>query len=207
MTQRYALAVMARTPRAYKTKTRLATALGHAGAMRAHIQLVEDTLSRLTQMPNIDTSLWVTEIDAQARQWANTFQVALCEQPAGDLGQKMHAILAHMLIHGCDLAALVGTDCPSIDQAYVERGFQALSGCDVAVGPAEDGGYGFIGVSRECPQLFAHIDWGSDAVFSQTKARVAESALDLITLPTIWDVDDPADWARYQKWKARSVQD
>ena len=35
------------------------------GAMRAHIQLVEDTLSRLTQMPNIDTSLWVTEIDAQ----------------------------------------------------------------------------------------------------------------------------------------------
>ena len=77
MTQRYALAVMARTPRAYKTKTRLATALGHAGAMRAHIQLVEDTLSRLTQMPNIDTSLWVTEIDAQARQWANTFQVAL----------------------------------------------------------------------------------------------------------------------------------
>ena len=62
------LAVMARTPRAGQTKTRLQPSLGVEGAMAAHVELVQDTLARLERLPKVTTSLWVTEIDAVAQK-------------------------------------------------------------------------------------------------------------------------------------------
>ena len=197
------LAVMARTPRAGQTKTRLQPSLGVEGAMAAHVELVQDTLARLERLPKVTTSLWVTEIDAVAQKWARSTQWPLRQQPDGDLGVRMHTILSQLLDEGASSVCLIGTDCPLIDAAYVDAAFSAISEVDVVIGPAEDGGYGLIGLKSPAPELFSQMPWGESGVAALTLERAVQARLSVAQLPTIWDVDTPADWARYVNWKRR----
>jgi len=93
---------------------------------------------------------------------------------------------------------IVGADCPTVDVAYVQQAVSALlAGADVVVGPAIDGGYGLIGVSRETPEIFADMPWGSDKVLAQTLSRAAKAKHQLVQLAPLWDVDEAPDWSRF----------
>lgn len=198
-----ALAIMARTPKLHATKTRLQAELGAAGALRAHIQLVEDTLGRLAGLQGVAVTVWVTELDDTVRGWGEQTGWPLCLQPQGDLGTRMHTILCSLFSRGADRACLIGTDCPQIDAAYLEAAWAALSTADVVIGPAEDGGYGLIGMQAPQPELFVDVPWGSADVLSETLAHAQTAGLCVRRLATIWDVDTPADWRRYQRWSER----
>ena len=63
--------------------------------------------------------------------------------------------------------------------------------------PAEDGGYGLIGLRRPVPELFQGVAWGSESVLAETLAKAENLGLRYELLPTVWDVDDAADWARF----------
>jgi len=203
MKPRRSLAVMARTPELRRTKTRLIPALGETGAMQAHIVLVEDTLARLRDLAVADASLWVTDVSGTARGWAATFGLPLHIQPGGDLGEKMHGIISNLLASGANQVCLIGTDCPGIDAGYIEKAFSALADSDVVIGPAEDGGYGLIGLRDAHAQLFAAVDWGTARVLRQTLARVEAAGLEARVLQPVWDVDTPRDWHRYQSGSLR----
>jgi hypothetical protein len=45
--------------------------------------------------------------------------------------------------------------------------------------------------------VFEDISWGGSQVLAQSLAAAADIGLQVATLPTIWDVDTPADWQRY----------
>jgi hypothetical protein len=45
-------------------------------------------------------------------------------------------------------------------------------------------------------QVFLNIDWGSERVLQQTRARLIASGIDWQELPLRWDVDVPADLPR-----------
>lgn len=62
--------------------------------------------------------------------------------------------------------------------------------------PAEDGGYVLVGLRRPLPRLFEDIDWGSERVMTQTRARLHELGLSWRELPTLWDIDRPQDLDR-----------
>ena len=47
--------------------------------------------------------------------------------------------------------------------------------------------------------LFADIAWSTDAVAEQTRVRAREAGLELIELPSWYDVDDAASLARLQR--------
>jgi glycosyltransferase A (GT-A) superfamily protein (DUF2064 family) len=93
---------------------------------------------------------------------------------------------------------LIGTDCPSFEIQDFEDVLQALTGnYDIALGPAEDGGYVLIGMSKQHQYLFQDIDWGSQRVLSQTLLKVKQKALSHFETKTQWDVDFFQDWMRY----------
>jgi rSAM/selenodomain-associated transferase 1 len=120
-------------------------------------------------------------------------------QPDGDLGVRM----AHALRNGVSRAPktiLIGTDCPPIDAAYVKQAFETLNTHDVVLGPAEDGGYGLIGVKNTVPDIFSGIDWGTDKVLAQTCRKLNAQRINYALLPLIWDVDRPEDLPRYYQW-------
>jgi len=67
----------------------------------------------------------------------------------------------------------------------------------LVLGPARDGGYYLIGMSRRADFLFEGITWSSEWVLSQTLALAEEQGFDTTLLPILEDIDTLEDWERY----------
>jgi len=186
--------VFAKAPVPGSAKTRLIPALGAAGAARFHARLVERALGTACA-----ASLGPVELCCAPNrsypffaECAARFGVALTDQGAGDLGERMHRALAAGLP-----AVLIGADCPAMTPDYLRQAANALSaGQDVALGPAEDGGYVLIAANRIRPDAFARIGWGGPDVMEEQRARLREVGWRWSELPPLWDVDRPEDLAR-----------
>ena len=210
MTQSSALVVFARTPQVGATKTRLQPLLGDEGALAAHVELVETTLVRLASI-EATRSLWVTAQTPQTESWAASHGYDHAVQASGDLGQRMAGVFRNLFDDGYDAVCLVGTDCPTVDTAYVQDAFAALCDADLVLGPAEDGGYGLVALNKmpvtRWRPVFQDIAWGTADVLEATIARAAKQGLRVVCLPEIWDVDVPADWQRYLRWRDQAPRE
>lgn len=191
------LCIFARTPELGRVKKRLASALGDAGALAAHEELLGGVLDRTAGTGGYRVEVWLTSLATALPDWLLQSHFSLHEQPAGDLGQRMQAIIEKALkTHR--RCVLVGSDCPDIDAAYVEAAFQAIADQDVVFGPAEDGGYGLVGLSRPVPEVFAETRWGDSGVLPRALERAEKAGVKVHLLPTIYDVDELEDWQRYR---------
>lgn len=124
------------------------------------------------------------------------FSVRLAAQRGRDLGERMQRALERALRRH-RAAIVIGTDCPALGPADLRRAARALRGAsDAAIAPAEDGGYGLIGLRKRRPAVFSGITWGDSRVYAQTAARLEASGLRWRALPAVWDVDRPQDLER-----------
>jgi uncharacterized protein len=196
------LCIFARVPIRGRVKTRLAASLGADAAFAAHVALVEDTLERLGSVAGVVTELWLDDApDAVCRSWASRFGLEIRRQQGADLGERMHGALLDG-VAAAGRALVVGTDCPLIDAGYVAAAVAALEGADVVLGPAEDGGYGLVGLRCPAPELFRDMPWGSSTVLRATLQAAAAAGLSVKQLPEIWDVDTADAWQRYLALRA-----
>ena len=92
---------------------------------------------------------------------------------------------------------IVGSDCPTITAGYIRQAVIALDEHDLVLGPAEDGGYGLIGLRIPAPELFRGIPWSTPEVFAETIKRAGCCGMSWTALETVWDVDDERDWLRF----------
>ncbi|NIQ53690.1 MAG: DUF2064 domain-containing protein, partial [Gammaproteobacteria bacterium] len=104
------------------------------------------------------------------RAWLGPEGIELRAQSGGDLGMRMAAFFDEALDEAGE-AILVGSDIPGIDRRTVTTAFERLVRHDVVLGPASDGGYWLVGLSRRCPELFRGIAWSTDRVLAETVAR------------------------------------
>lgn len=203
------LCLFARVPRPGRVKRRLAESLGDAAALAAHCRLVEDSLERLAGLSCARCELWLdSAAEATCRAWSRRYGVPLRRQQGGDLGARMHHALTTSLA-GSRFALVVGSDCPPVDGACVAAALATLADHDAVIAPAQDGGYGLVGLARPAPALFEGIAWGTGRVLAQTLDAAAAAGIRLALLPEVWDVDTAADWARYQRtrqalWERRA---
>ena len=196
------VAVLAKAPVAGLAKTRLAPALGLAGAARAQRRFTLDTLHCARAAAIGPITLWCAPQPQHRFFRAVQGCVDIClAQPAGDLGTRMgHAFQLHFDKKLGMPLLLVGTDCPALTPDHLQQAARALQDHDVVLIPAEDGGYVLIGMRRWVPQAFVGISWSTDQVLLQTRQRLQASGASLAELGTLWDVDEPADWVRLQHW-------
>ena len=62
----------------------------------------------------------------------------------------------------------------------------------MVLGPADDGGYYLLGMKAAHAHLFADIAWSTDSGGRQQRGvRAAELGLEVVELPSWYDVDDP----------------
>ena len=94
-------------------------------------------------------------------------------------------------------AILIGTDCPLLDVAYLARAVAALETSDAVFGPAEDGGYVLVGLSRRV-DAFSGVPWSEPDTMAATRARLTATGASWQELPTLWDIDRAQDLARWQ---------
>lgn len=191
------LCIFARSPRLGEVKQRLAESIGDESALIAHEVLLQRALDRCTGEDGYAVELWLTELNGQEITGFSRPGLKFCEQSGPDLGARMR----HALELGLEAGAptvLIGCDCPDIDADYVKAAFAGLEHADVVVGPAEDGGYGLIGLRKPVPELFHDIPWGTSAVLRTTLGRAVDVGANVALLEEIYDVDTLADWQRYQ---------
>ena len=92
---------------------------------------------------------------------------------------------------------MIGADCPSITVTNLRACAAALrDGEDAVFLPAEDGGYGLVGLSRPRPEIFHDMGWGGADVMEETRRRLRRLGLVWSEPATIWDVDRPEDALR-----------
>jgi rSAM/selenodomain-associated transferase 1 len=190
--------VFARAPTPGEVKTRLIPALGEAGAAALHRRLVTHTLGAAADALIGPVELWCTPdtgdpffFDCERR-----LGVSLHAQGQGDLGSRMRRAFESALARA-PRAILVGSDIPALSAQYLRDADRALvRGDEIVIGPAEDGGYALIGLSRCDPELFRDIPWGGPEVLSKTRRRATALSWRLSELPALWDVDRPEDLER-----------
>lgn len=208
-TTRVVLQVFAKDPTPGQVKTRLASAIGAEPAAKAYERLAERTLdtARAARDAGLvdEVELWCAP-DPQSQafaRWRERYGVTLRAQTGDDLGARMRNALDAALAQ-CARPILIGTDCPALDLGYLARAVAALDDHDAVLGPAEDGGYVLIGASRPI-DAFTGIAWSTAQVHMQTRAKLHAQGASFAELPTLWDVDGPADLQRWNALEAGAV--
>jgi rSAM/selenodomain-associated transferase 1 len=186
------LVVMAKAPVAGAVKTRLIPALGAQGAAQLAERLLERTLDAARGFDGAALELCCAR-DATHAAFRRA-GVATSVQGEGDLGQRMARAFERALARS-RAVVLIGTDAPALDAAYLRAAFRALESGAAVFGPALDGGYALVGLTRRAPALFERIDWGSSRVMAQTRERAREIGLALAELAPLADIDRPEDLA------------
>ena len=187
--------VFTRTPVAGGVKTRLSAALGDEQAVAVHTGLLRRTLELARRTRIGDIELWCTPTTRHPvlADLRDRFSLVLQMQAGADLGERMHRAMEQTL-KTCRHALLIGSDCIDLSDTDIDLALDKLAeGYDVVLGPAYDGGYYLIGLSRLYTQLFTDISWGTDRVLQVTRARAALLELKLYELPVRRDLDRPED--------------
>jgi rSAM/selenodomain-associated transferase 1 len=189
------IAILAKAPVPGFAKTRLIASLGAERAARLQMQLIERA-ARTAASAKLDAvTLWgAPDVGHPVFQRLGAKQgFAIRPQVQGDLGVRMLAAVE--AANGPVL--VIGTDCPGLSPTLLRTAAHVLEvGGDAVLFPAEDGGYGLIGMRRAHPTVFDEIPWGSDCVMGETRRRLTQLGLKWEEPALLWDVDTPADLDR-----------
>jgi rSAM/selenodomain-associated transferase 1 len=188
------LIIFSRFPEAGIAKTRLIPILGPEGAASLQQRLTERTVGltrRLAAARAVELELCHSGGRADAmREWLGD-DLPLRDQGPGNLGEKMARALARAEKYR--RLVLIGSDCPDLSLEILTAAFNALAAYDLVLGPALDGGYYLIGLSRPAPELFRNQPWGRSELLAATLATAASLGLTYHLLQELADVDRPED--------------
>ena len=201
---RRALIVFARAPELGRVKTRLAAEVGDGAALRAYRTLAEQVIAAASASTTYSMTVAYTPPDAEPamRQWLGP-GVMLRPQSGADLGARMAAAIADAISGGAERVVVIGTDCPDVTADVVAEAFTRLGVADVVLGPASDGGYYLIGMSRPHRELFEGVPWSSAETLRATLARARAGGLSVALLDERRDIDTVEHW---RAWLASSGQ-
>ena len=192
------LLVFTRYPELGKAKTRLIPALGVQGATELHRQLAEWAIAQGRQLQDrhrgkIQLVVYFTGSTLQAMKTWLGADLVYRSQAQGELGERLYRAIDQGFREGIEHIVVIGTDCPHLTSELLTQAFHALVSHDIVLGPAADGGYYLIGLSRPIAQLFQGIDWGTSNVLAQTLNIANSLALSYSLLPILADIDRPED--------------
>ena len=205
-----AIAVMAKAPQAGRAKTRLVPPLDPDGAAALSAAFLRDVTENIAlaarTMPLVGC---VAYTPAGTERWfdgvlANGTSLLLADGSAPmpprvqGIGRSLLHAAQSLLAAGYAGACLLNSDSPTLPTSFLRAAATALlaPGERVILGPAEDGGYYLIGMQAPHAHLFEDIDWSTEVVAEQTRARARALGLEVVELPVWYDVDDRDGLAR-----------
>jgi rSAM/selenodomain-associated transferase 1 len=186
--------IFAKAPLAGFAKTRLIPALGQQGAADLAKRLLEHTLYQTleSQIGTVELCVTPSATDTVWQTMCLPSGVRLTDQGEGDLGERM-ARAAERVIAAGESILLIGTDCPQLDVAQLQRAALALQHTHSTLVPAFDGGYVLLGLSRFDSSVFSGIAWSTERVMGETMERLKRLDWPVETLPALHDIDEPSD--------------
>ena len=195
---RCAMAIMAKAPRAGKVKTRLAPPLTLEQSAALNICFLKDTAEGLAELAGADGMVCYTPVgDEAAFDGLLPEGFALIAQRGDGFGERLRAATEDILACGFGAVCLIDSDSPTLPAFALERAVEELAkpGDRVVLGGSDDGGYYLIGLKRVHPEPFERISWSTNVVYEETVDRIREARIELVEMPTWYDVDDAATLA------------
>ncbi len=186
--------LFARASKPGHVKKRLAVDVGDYPALEIHRFLVSKTLSALESLSPEDLQIWVDDIcDISENDPLYPLRSRLIAQQGNSLGQRMANAVEYNIKAG-RASIVIGSDCPLMSASYIQCAISMLqSDNDLVIGPAADGGYVLIGMTRFHKTLFQNITWGTATVLEQTLTAARKLGLNVNLLDVLWDVDRVED--------------
>ena len=181
-----------------KVKTRLAKSIGQSSSAKLHRAFVSHLIQKLVRVDcNRVIGFTPQESESQFKQIAQPdWQLEV--QIGEDLGQRMNSFFIRAFERSFQKVVLIGADFPGISIDYIEAAFDALSDNDVVLGPASDGGYVLIGLSKPC-HIFEGVQWSTDTVLESTVENIQQLELSHKLLSTQTDIDEIEQLAHFHQ--------
>ena len=199
MSDRVALAVMARAPSDARGKTRLLTSLGLCDGTDLRRAILLDTLEVVQQVAGVEpVVVFAPETGGAEIAGLVGGDFRVLAQRGGDLGERLRSAFADLFALGYSAVAIIGSDLPTLPAEHVERGLDVLR-CEVdplVLGPALDGGYYLIGLRANHPEIFHKIPWSTAGVLAATLSAAEAHRLSVTLIPSWYDVDSTDDLRR-----------
>ena len=209
------LFIMCKAPVAGSVKTRLFShkvngearegALGHYSPEQAtalYARMAETVIRRASRLFD---HVCIAADDPE-HPFFSAFDLPLCSQGDGDLGQRMSRLMLQGFADGADAVMFLGTDSPHMPDSRLLQAMAALQNYDIVIGPVEDGGYDLIAMTGP-EDVFDEIAWSSGQVLEQTLSHIRRLGLSCLQLDIGFDIDYPEDIERAKQagWQPRSL--
>jgi len=191
------LLIFTRNPELGKCKTRLAATVGDASALEIYKFLLAHTVKftkglEATKRVYYSESIWDNDV------WDNVIYEKKLQE-GSDLGIRMAKAFKAGFAEGFKKIIVIGSDMYDLSTQDLREAYNALDTNDFVIGPAEDGGYYFLGMTVFTPSLFEQKEWGTATVYRDSLKNI--SAKKVKKFPIKNDVDlyeDIKDTAAFQ---------
>jgi len=192
-TDKKAVIVFAKFPAEGKVKTRLALGEGSETALFFYNECCKYIFGMLDNFSTEKTDIFLfysaDDEEDKVRRWVGK-AFNFVRQSRGDLGDKMRNAFALLFDKGYEKVLIIGTDIPDLNENNLNDAFGRLSGYEIVIGPADDGGYFLLGMTRRSDELFSGIPWSSEKTLDLSIKAIREAGKSFSLLGMLRDVDD-----------------
>lgn len=187
---------MAKAPRPGKVKTRLQPPLTAEEAAALNVCFLRDTAANIGVVAaegRAQGLVCYTPVgDEAVFDGLLPEGFALIAQRGDGFGERLMLATEDILSCGFGSVCLIDSDSPTMPTAALRAAVRALQqpGDRVVLGPSADGGYYLIGLKAAHRAPFERITWSTPSVYAETVRQVSDTGLELVELPTWYDVDE-----------------
>ncbi|MCH4551598.1 TIGR04282 family arsenosugar biosynthesis glycosyltransferase [Aestuariibaculum lutulentum] len=201
-TSKKALIIFTRNPELGKCKTRLAKTIGNEAALNIYKHLLKHTAS-VTEKLSVDKFVFYSENIMKDDLWnSDIFKKKL--QTGNDLGERMQHAFTELFSLDYHKIVIVGSDVLDLNADIINDAFLQLNNSDYVIGPAKDGGYYLLGMTRLNSEVFKNKNWGTETVLKDTLENLQNN--NVYILQELNDIDTFEDIEDYQELKPYYTQ-
>lgn len=195
LNSKHLLIIFTRNPELGKVKSRLAADVGEQAALNIYKFLLAHT-HKVTKELKVDKEVWYSNSIPDKDLWDKGAFTKHAQIENDDLGARMQYAFDRGFKKGYKYISIIGSDLYDISQADMEQALSQLENKDAVIGPATDGGFYYLGLSRSINTLFKNKKWGSNSVLEDClndlkKYKIAQLSAknDVDYLSDISDID------------------
>ena len=186
-----ALVIFVRNPVLGQVKTRLAKDIGNERALAIYLQLLQHTLE-ITRDLSFRKFIYYADEVSDYDLWSVPGYTKR-KQNGNDLGERMLNSFKELFEQGFTRIVIIGSDCLQLQTEHLQEAVVLLESNVAVMGPASDGGYYLLGLTKLYPDLFVNKPWSTDQVFAKTIDDFNNQGISFALLEELSDIDDITD--------------
>jgi rSAM/selenodomain-associated transferase 1 len=186
-----ALVIFVRNPVLGQVKTRLAKDIGDERACAIYLQLLEHTL-KITRSLSFRKFIYYADEVSDYDLWSVPGYTKRM-QSGTNLGERMLNSFKELFEQGFTRIVIIGSDCLQLQTENLQEAVTLLESNTAVIGPASDGGYYLLGLTKLYPELFVNKPWSTNQVLTKTIDDFNNQGISYALLEELSDIDDITD--------------